>query len=165
MRLRMSCALARLALSTAFADDEIKGKITSLDAAAGTLEISGVKIIAKNAKVEGMLGRIRSLADLKVGDGVDVEGTFSGPAEMTAREVEKKAVATDEVKGALAAVDTAARTLTISGITVKVTENTRLEGEEGVGITFAQITVGTRAECEGKWTGAKELTASKVDVD
>jgi hypothetical protein len=162
----IACAVAALvALSVAYADDEIKGEVTALDSAAGILEISGVKINAKDAVVKNVMDKHCALTDLKVGDSVDIEGTFSGPAEMTAREIEKELMVTDEVKGTLAAVDAAARTLTISGITVKVPQSARLEGDEDVAIQFGQITAGTHAECEGKWTGSKELTASKIDVD
>lgn len=154
-----------LLLATANADDEIHGKITAIDAAGGAIEVSGVKIIAKNAKIENLNDAICALADLKVGDSVEVDGIFTGPGEMTASKIEQEGVVQDKVEGRLEAVDSAARTLTISGIKVKVPAGAFLEGKKDMPITLEQLTVGTRVECKGTWTGPGELTASKIEVD
>ena len=152
-------------MSSAYAADDIQGKITAIDIEGRTIEISGVKIIAKNAKIENLNDTICTLADLKVGDSVDVDGIFSGPGEMTATKIEQEGVVQDQIEGSLEAVDSAARTLTISGIKVKVPAGAFLEGKKDMPITLEQLTIGTRVECEGTWTGSRELTASKVEVD
>lgn len=151
--------------SSAFAGGEIKGKITAINAANGTLEISGVTVNAKNAAVKSKTDAPCSLTDLKAGDSVEVDGAFTGPGEVAASEIEQEWSARDQVKGVVAAVDPKSRTLTIHGIMVKVAEGARLEGRDDIPITFAQLTVGARVECEGAWTGKRELSASKAELD
>jgi hypothetical protein len=152
-------------LSAAYGDDEIRGTIASIDAAAGTLEISGVMIRARDAAVKNTMDNLCALADLKVGDRVDVEGTFSGPAEMTAIDIEQRRTVTDGVKGKLRGVDDIDHILTVSGITVKVAPGARLEGDVDAWKGFFGIKIGEDAECEGKWTGKKELTAHRIHID
>lgn len=165
MKVIVCAAVVILAVSSACADDEIAGKISALDAAAGTLEISGVKITCKAAVVRSAMGKPCSLSDLKAGESVDAEGTFSGPGEMTASEIEQELTVKDQAKGTIVSTDAAARTLAISGITVKVPEGARIEVRGNAGVGFAGIRPGARAECEGKWTGRRELTASEVDIE
>ena len=165
MRGLICCMCMFLFLTTAYATDDLQGKITAIDIEGGTIEVSGVKIIAKSAKIENLNDMKCTPAALKVGDSVEVDGIFSGPAEMTATKIEQEGVVQDKIEGILEAVDCAARTLMISGILVKVPAGTFLEGKHDLPIKLEELTVGTRIECEGTWTGSRELTVGKIEVD
>lgn len=146
-------------------NDGLKGKITAVNPAAGTIEVSGVTIVAKNAVLENHADQRITLADLKVGDGVDVDGSFSKPGEMTATKIEQETSATDEVEGKISAVDAKGRTITVSGITVKVPASAGIENRQDMPIALDQLKQGNRVDCEGNWTGARELTALKIEID
>ena len=164
MKLLGVCLTMLLLAVAVQADDDISGKITAIDAAAGTLEISGVKIMAKDAAVKGLI-MPSSLSKLKVGDKVAVEGTFSGSLKFTARKIEKKLFEHAEIDGTLHSVNAKARTLNISGITVKVPEGAELEGADDNQITLERLPKGKKLEVEGEWTGKGEFTASSIEVN
>jgi len=154
-----------LLLSAICAADEIKGKITAVDAEGGTIEISGVKIMAKKATIKNLVGMRCEISELKVGDRVEVDGAFSGPGQMLATEIEKKAFKRDQIEGKLEKVDSGTRTLLISGATVNVSKDARIEGEDDKVISLKDLAVGYPVECKGAWTGSKEFSASKVELD
>ena len=145
------------------ADDDISGKITAIDTAAGTLEISGVKIMAKDAKVEGVLIP-SSLAKFKVGDKVRIKGAFTGPLQMRADKIEKKIIEHYEINATLDNVDAKARVLKISGITIPVPEGIMIEDTEDEPTTIDKLEKGKFIEVEGKWTGKGEFTADKIEM-
>jgi len=145
--------------------DEVKGKITAVDAAGGTLEISGIRIAAQAALIEGSMDERIELAALKVGDYVEVDGFFTEPGRLSARKVEKEPVGPDKVKGTINRVDAVGRQLLIGGVTVKVPVTALIEGEEDVRIPIQQLRANSIVECEGTFTGPMELTAVKVETD
>ncbi|MCX6355352.1 MAG: DUF5666 domain-containing protein [Candidatus Aureabacteria bacterium] len=147
--------------------DDLEGKITAIDAKAGIVEISGVKMLAKNAEIVGPNESKLTIIDLKVGDYVDGDGNFSGKAEFTATRIEREADIIDQIEGKLTAVDSEKRTLTISGVTIKVPEGILImkKRESDLPIKIYELTIGDRAHCEGKWTGPKELTARTIRVN
>ncbi|MCX6340538.1 MAG: DUF5666 domain-containing protein [Candidatus Aureabacteria bacterium] len=159
------CVLVLVLISLAYADDGIQGKITAIDATGGTIEVSGVKVIAKRAVIENLADMKCTLADLKVGDSVDVDGTLTGAGEMTAREIDQEHAVVDQIEGRLASRDNAARTLTVSGVTVKVPATALVEDTHDRPITLEGLTPGSRIDCEGTWTGPRELTATRVEAD
>lgn len=147
---------------SAFAHDEICGKITAMDTKNGEVEVWGVVINAEGAEIEDA----QSLTDLKVGDFIEAEGMFTGPARMMASEIERKTSAKNGIKGEIDAVNPEANTLMVNGIKVKLLKSTRIKGlccSKATGISGASV--GDKAECEGAWTGNKELTATKVEID
>ena len=145
--------------------DEIKGKITAVDAESGTIEVSGVKIIAKKATIKNLVDMHCEISELKVGDRVEIDGAFSGPGEMLATEIEREAFERDHIEGKLEKVDSGTRTLLISGVTVNVSKNARIEGKDDKVISLKDLAVGYPVECKGTWTGSKEFSASKVELD
>ncbi|MDD5556876.1 MAG: DUF5666 domain-containing protein [bacterium] len=156
---------ATLCLAARGGPDSVQGRITLIDPAAGILEISGVRIIAKDAVVENLADQRVTLADLKAGDSVDVDGSFSGPGEMTAVKIEQEVSVTDEVEGKIAAVDAAGGTITIGGVTVKVPAGAVIEDGNDMPTALEQLKTGSRVDCEGTWTGDRELTAVKIEID
>jgi len=145
--------------------DEIKGKITAVDAESGTIEVSGVKIIAKKATIKNLVGMRCEISELKVGDRVEVDGAFSGPGEMLATEIEREAFERDQIEGKLEKVDSDTRTLLISGVTVNVSKDARIKRNDNKVISLKDLTVGYQVECKGAWTGSKEFSASKIELD
>ncbi len=154
-----------LFLSTICIADEIKGKITAIDAAGGIIEVSGVKILAEKAKIENFDDRPYKISELKVGDIVEVEGVFSGAGEMTATEIERKVNKHDYIEGRLEKVDITARTLLVGGVTVNVLKGAKLEGDDDKDISLKDLAIGYKVECDGAWTGFQEFSAIKIEMD
>ena len=161
------CVICMLLLPAAgLAEDEIQGKIESVDAGNGIVVVSGVKIAAKTARIEIRDDTPGTLSELKEGNAIEAEGSFTGIGEFTARKIEVEGYVDDKLEGSIEAVDTKARTITISGITVNVPESAYLEDDNGdKPITLEELTAGTRADCKGQWTGPKEFTAVKIEIN
>ncbi|NQT22703.1 MAG: hypothetical protein HQ579_04595, partial [Candidatus Omnitrophica bacterium] len=69
--------------------DEIKGRIESLNAADNKLIISGITVnISQDAWLEGHDDMRISIAQLAVGSYIECKGSWSGPAEFTANKIE-----------------------------------------------------------------------------
>jgi hypothetical protein len=154
-----------LLLSAICVADEIKGKITAVDAASGIIEISGVKIMVKKATIKNLADMPCEISELKVGDRVDVDGAFSGPGEMLATKIEREVFEHDQIEGKLEKFNSATRTLLICGVTVNVSKDARIEGKDDKVISLKDLALGYPVECKGTWTGSKKFSASKVDMD
>jgi hypothetical protein len=166
MKVLLCCAAMCLLCAGTCVGDEIKGTITVIDADAGTLEISGVKVIAGKAPVKGLPGGKLMLSDFTVGDRVEIDGVFTGPGEFSAARVEREDFERDAVEGHLEKVDVAARILSISGITVKVPATARISPEnKSRTIKLEKLIVGLPVECAGTWTAPRELTAEIVELE
>ncbi len=144
---------------------EIKGRIGALDVEAGTLEISGVKIIATKAIIKNSIGMAREISQLRVGDRVEVDGVFTGPGEMLATEIEGAIFQGDQLEGKLQRVDGERRTLLIGGIIITVARDARIRGEDGTVISINDLAVGEPLECRGRWSGSRSFSSSRVEVD
>ncbi len=159
-----SMGLAMLLLSAAaHAADRIEGKITVIDAEKGIVGISGVTVIAKDAKIRDLIFPTR-LSHLMVGWGIEAEGEFTGPLEFTANKIGAKYFRHYEINAKLDAVDAPARTLTISGITVKVPADCKIEDENENTTTIDKLPIGRMIEVEGNWTGHAEFTCYSIEV-
>jgi len=164
MKRLFSIGLAMLLLSAAaHAGERIDGKITAIDAAKGTIGISGVTVITKDATVRDLIFPSR-LSRLKVGWGIEAEGKFTGPREFTANRIVAKYIKHYEINAKLDAVDAQAQTLTISGITVKLLPNCTIEDEAGHTTTLDKLPVGRMIEVEGNWTGPGEFSIYSIEV-
>lgn len=160
--LGLSVSLFVLA-TTVRAEDDLSGRITAIDPAARTLEISCVKVMAKDAKVKGLLMR-SSLERLKVGDNVSIEGAFSGPRQFVAKKIEKKLSLSDEIEAKVDMVSVRDGTIEISGITIKVPASTIIEDENNEPITLYRIVKGEEVKVKGSWTGPCVFTADSVEL-
>lgn len=159
-----SIGLAMILLAAAaHAGERIEGKITAIDAANGIIEVSGVTVIAKDAKIKDLIFPT-SLSHLHVGWGIEAEGKFTGPREFTAKKVGAKYFRHYQIQAKLDAVDAQARTLTISGITVKVPADCKIEDEKGDTTLIDTLPIGRMMEVEGNWTGPAEFTIYSIEV-
>ena len=166
MKALLCCAAICLLCAGTCVGDEIKGTITVIDAAGGTLEISGVKVIAGKADVKSLPGGKLTLSDLTVGERVEIDGAFTGPGELSATRVEREEFERDAVEGRLEKIDVAARILSISGITVKVLPAARVSLEnKSRPIKLEKLCAGLPVECMGTWTAPRELTAEIVELE
>jgi len=166
MKMLFCIGLSALLLAGAAHAGEVTmaGKVTAVDVAAGTLDVSGVKVITKDAKFSDLLILPCSLKRIKPGWSVELYGKFTGPREFTARRIETKYFKHYEIDAKLDAADAQARTLTISGITVKVPADCEIEGENGKTTLIEKLPIGRDIEVEGNWTGTGEFTANKIEA-
>jgi hypothetical protein len=172
--LRRGCCMKRIGVVTLFIAfvfrgaclaDEIKGRISSIDASKKTLQISGVLIQAADAWIENEQDYPLALNGIVSGDYIEVDGRFTGLSEMTARKIDRKKPECAVVKGKIASIDSKKREIIISGIIIKVPVDTWLEGPNHVRIPLELFASGYSVECKGEWTGLSELTAFKVVVE
>ncbi|RPJ80419.1 MAG: hypothetical protein EHM18_18555 [Acidobacteria bacterium] len=84
--------------------------------------------------------------DLKVGMLLKIEGIFTD-ATILAKEIQVfEGVSAFEIKAEIEAIDTAAKTITVMGLLIKVTDETSIKGVE----SFADLQVGDVVRVEGK---------------
>jgi len=152
-----------LLAAAAHAEERIDGKITAIDAVKGTIEMSGVTVMAKDATVRDLIFPSR-LSRIKAGGSMEAMGKFTGPRQFTANRIVAKYFMHYEIQAKLDAVDAQARTLTISGITVKVPANCKIEDEKGNTTVLEKLPVGRMMEFEGNWTGPGEFTIYSIEV-
>lgn len=67
-----------------------------------------------------------------------------------------------EIKGEVTAVNKAAKTLQISGVSIESSE-AWIENEQDYPLAFDSLTVGDYIEVEGKFIGLSEIKARKID--
>ena len=99
-----------------------------------------------------------SVNDLKSGMLLKIEGIFTD-AMILAKEIQVfEGVSAFEVKGPIDKVDTTAKTITVLGLVIKVTDETEIKGVE----SFADLKVGDIVKVEGKIEDA--LIATDINV-
>ncbi|MDD5196260.1 MAG: DUF5666 domain-containing protein [Candidatus Omnitrophica bacterium] len=145
--------------------DELKGKVTAVDEAQKTLQISGVVIQAADAWIENEQDYPLSLKEIAAGDYIEVDGKFTGLSEMKAKKIDRKKPESGVVKGKVTSIDIQKREIVLSGITIKLPADAWLEGPNRVKIPLELFAPGYKVQCKGDWTGPCELTAFKVSVD
>jgi hypothetical protein len=155
-------AFAATGVSSAY---EIKGKVTAVDKAAKTLQISGVAIEAAEAWIENEQDYPLTLNDIVAGDYVEVSGKFTDLSKVKASKIDRKKPESGVVKGKIGSIDAQKRIIMISGITIKVPADAWLEGPNRVKIPLELFAPGYKVQCKGDWTGLSELTAFKVSVE
>jgi hypothetical protein len=112
--------------------DEIKGRVTAVDAADRTLRIHGVDVrVAKDAEIQDADGAAIELSSFAVGQYAEIEGVYRGGA-LHADEVERgEPDPGEELKvelaGIITQVDRAGSSFQIMGIEVLVTPRTVIE--------------------------------------
>ena len=148
---------------------EIHGTVEAVDTAASTLTVAseeGGTSVVLNVDANTVItrnGAAVSLADLLVGD--KVEAKYDS-ATMLASKIEAEAE-DGEVHGTIAAVDTAASTVTITpndgsaDLVLNVTESTVIKRDDAV-VTLADLVVGDPVEA--KYDTAS-MVASKIEVE
>lgn len=153
---------------------EIQATVEDVDASAGTLQLLGVTVFVEDStrlEDDSDLDLRRfSLADINVGDYLEVGGSESGAAED---EVTAALVKRDDDGGS--EVEVQARVQSVSqpdfillGITVRTNANTEFEGDDDdaelTPAEFFAIAEGRIVEVEGTWDGSV-LTAEEVEFE
>jgi len=146
---------------------EIKGTISAVDTAAGTVTVTpkdgGADMVftVNSSTVFRREDQPITLADLKVGDQVEVE---YDPATMVAAEIEVELAC---VEGTISVIDLATGAVTIvpdecgTEVTVKVDSNTVIERDHQP-ITLADLKVGDRVDVE---YDPVSMIAVKIEVE
>ncbi len=148
---------------------EIKGTVESVDTTAGTLTIASeeggnsVTLTVDATTVLERNGAPATLADMLVGDKVDAK---YDSATMLAVFI-KTEVENSDFKGAVAAIDTVANTVTVTplgggaDVVLNISESTVFVSNDVV-ITIHDLAVGDLVEAE---YDSVTMIASKIDVD
>ncbi len=170
-------AMALLLMSTGAAGDsrvhELEAPITSIDTAKNTLVAGGITItVTPKTEIELANGKHASLADLKVGSVVDIDGLAQKDG-WEAREIEVKSKPlpiigrhdNHKVVGAIDSIDPETRTFTVGGVAVKIAGKTKLVEDDKGPITFDKLVVGQWVEVDGKFVNERSLEAKFVEVD
>ncbi len=146
---------------------ELKGQIEAIDPAAGTLTVLGTPVrVDALTRIEEEDGTSLALADLKVGDFVEVSGVREADGTVLATYIEKKleAEAYVEAKGFACELDTQAMTFALwsSANCADPAFDT------GISVNYASATLegtpakGARVEVKGSLEG-NTLLAAKVE--
>ncbi|MEZ5531125.1 MAG: DUF5666 domain-containing protein [Steroidobacteraceae bacterium] len=137
-------------------DNDVEGPVTQLDVAAGTFVVLGQTIrVTGSTHFDASIvpSRIEGLAS--AGIVVEVSGFVNAAGEITATRIERKAAGGElDVKGAVQALDTAARTFRINALTVDYAtatvsgtlENGRVVEAEGAQLDAAGVLIATSVE-------------------
>ena len=141
-------------------DDLVKGPVTSVDAAAGTLVVLGQTVLvdADTSFDDNSPGA--ALAGLAAGDIVEVSGMRRADGDILATRIEAKPAGTIfEVTGVASAVDTAAHKLNVSALVVDYSAATVQNFPSG------QPRNGDLIEARGSSVNAAgELVASSIEL-
>jgi Domain of unknown function (DUF5666) len=154
-------------------DLEVRGAITAIDTVAGTIVVAGrmvklptgarVDLDGDDDTAEKGKGK-EALANLKVGDFVEVTGTTDANGDVVASKIEVKGAKEleddnqddhNEFRGKVSGFVTGATTFTLRNITVTCADPC---------VIPATIKDGVVAEVEGKFTAEKALDASSVKL-
>ncbi len=147
-------------------DGEIEGYITAF-VSATEFSVAGIAVTTNGQTVyeDGVA------ADLALNARVEVEGKVNSAGVLVARKVDFESdddAATAEVEGDVTAVDTAAGTLAIAGVTITVTAQTRFEDHTGVAgqsFALADVAVGNYLEVHGVPGTGAALAAVVLERD
>ena len=156
----------------AFADSrgtELKGSIAAVDIVASTVTVTpsrggaNVTLVVNASTYLRRLGRTATIADLQVGDLVEAKYT---PGTLVASKIEAK-LNLVELKGSIAAVDTAANTVTVTSsrggasVTLVVTASTYIK-RLGRAATIVDLQVGDLVEAK---YSPVTLQASSIEAE
>ncbi len=157
-------------------DDAIEGKVegdvTAVNTSAGTLTIAGITVtVTARTRFEdqtGVAGQSFGLADITVGNYVEVRGEPGTGAALTAVILERDS-ADDEglLRGPASAIDGIAQTLSILGVPVITNGATQYRDDDNVinaATFFAAISAGS--EVEVKFTqGGGTIVANVLELE
>jgi len=106
----------------------------------------------------------RTTADMKVGQMVEIEGRALGAQMVLADEVEVQRFAGPaKFEGAIQAVDADAKTVTVLGIEVRVSPETRLELDDGNLFEFSEFKTRQVIEVQGTLEDNGAFAASEIE--
>lgn len=142
----------------------LTGAVTAVDAVAGSVTIGTTAVLVNaGTRFEG----IASLAQVNVGDLLDIEAAAAADGTLTATEIRAAAALLPplmvEVRGPVSAVDATAGTLTVAGKTFTVNAATRLD-HDGETFTLASLQAGQNVDVRGDVQANGDLIATRVQL-
>lgn len=147
-------------------ESEFKGKVESISAP--NLTVAGRTVVTSAATTITRKGAAIALADLQIGDLVEVEGALQHDGSVAARSIHVEDASAPEADddvpvlvGTLTAID--GSKLTVSGVTVLVDAATVIRKADAK-IDLAALKVGDRLVVEGKVQADKSVLATRIRV-
>ena len=142
----------------------LRGMVSSVDPSKSSFTVSGLTV---STDASTKLVGIATLADLKVGDRVLVQGTLQPGGSVKARLVVKRPVEPPEreeveIEGTITSITPPDR-FQVAGKTVVTNSSTRFEGEHDMRLTFADLHIGDRVEVEGFVQADGTILAREVE--
>jgi hypothetical protein len=111
--------------------DKLKGRIQTIDSGANSLVILGMKVIADgNAQIADRDGNAMPFAGLQRGAMVKVKGRLQEGGAWHASEIKvsrEEAPDEAEVEGRVQSIDKARNTMTVTGLTIRLTPTTTIK--------------------------------------
>jgi hypothetical protein len=143
-------------------DEHITGAVTAVDAVGGSVTIGTTNVlVVATTRFEG----ITSLADVKVGDTLNVEATAAADGTLTATEIKAAGALAPpllmEVRGAITALT--ATTIAAQGKTFTVDASTRMDNN-GNTFTLASLKTGQIVDIRGTAQADGTLLASRIQL-
>jgi hypothetical protein len=154
-------------------DGRVAGNVTAVSAGAGTLVIAGVTVtVTAGTRFEdqtGVAGQSFGLADITVGNYVEVRGDPGTGATLTAVIVERDDPSTaGRLRGAATAVNAIAQTLTVLGVPVTTDVGTEYRDADdnpiGAVAFFAAISTGSEVQVQFTQTGGA-IVADELELE
>jgi Domain of unknown function (DUF5666) len=143
-------------------DAHISGAVTAVDAVGGSVTVGTTTVlVVATTRFEG----ITSLADVKVGDMLNIEATAAADGTLTATEIKAASALPPplitEIRGAITALT--ATTIAAQGQTFTVNASTRMD-DNGNTFTLSSLTVGQIVDVRGTLQADGTLLASRIQL-
>ncbi|MGB5210911.1 MAG: DUF5666 domain-containing protein [Gammaproteobacteria bacterium] len=148
------------------ADLGVSGQVEATNTVAGTFQVLGVTIgVEPGTSFEDNLEdqQVFGLADLRVGDYVEVEG-YSDAGGFVASQVERDELDENSVRGF--AADLSAPNLSVLGVLVVTDAQTEFENDDSeiTADEFFAVADGQLVDVRGDWDGSS-LAAERVEIE
>jgi len=147
------------------AEVSFKGEASDIDAGKGTLVVEGISVDASSAVVKNPMQQRIKLSDIAAGQRVDVDGDFNTDGTLIAATVELDYGKQAELEAGIDTVDAMARSYAVGGITVVAAPGCEIEVKDDAFGAFDQQAIGRKIKAEGRWSGKKQLSATKVEIE
>jgi Domain of unknown function (DUF5666) len=112
-------------------EEKLKGRIQTIDTGANSLVVLGTKVFAVgDAQIAARDGSAIPFSSLQKGWMVKVKGSLQGEGTLQASEIKvsrEEAPDEAEVEGKVQAIDKARSTMTVAGLTIRLTPATKIK--------------------------------------
>jgi uncharacterized protein DUF5666 len=145
---------------------EVDGIVSAVNAGAGTLMVGSTTVSVPATATIRHGNTALHLADIQVGDRVEIKGTMNGTTTMATEvqvETEHNANNQVEIDGIVAAVNAGAGTLTVGSTTVTVPASATIR-HGSTTLHLTDIHVGDRVEIKATVTGTTTM-ATEIQVE
>jgi hypothetical protein len=122
---------SKIEIQGAPSEEKLKGRIQSLDGGAHTLVVLGTRVLTTpGAQIVARDGSAIPFASLQKGWMVKVKGSLQGEGALQASEIKvsrEEAPDEAEVEGKVQRIDKARSTMTVTGLTIRLTPATKIK--------------------------------------